>query len=154
MSGIHIDDFYADATHILVSLHSVFPRPVTIFAEDICGADEPDEYGVHSHRYQACFAAMVWLADEGFIRYADTIRQDAVDQAVLTGKCFAALISPIDDASNASSTDKHQTDNEQALPPSIKAQHATLIFSLQQALKSRSSTAIQTTFTSLLQRMR
>jgi hypothetical protein len=148
MSGIHIDDFYADATHILVSLHSVFPRPVTIFAEDICGTDEPDEYGVHSHRYQACFAAMVWLADEGFIRYTDTIRQDAVDQAVLTGKCFAALISPIDD------TSEHHADNEQALPPSIKAQHATLIFRLQQALKSRSSTAIETTFTSLLQTMR
>ena len=91
MAGIHIDEFYADAAYTIVSLFRVFPRPVTLFAEDICGPDEPDEYGLHSHRYMACFATFQWLGAEGYIRFEDTIRQDAVDQAVLSGQCFAAL---------------------------------------------------------------
>jgi len=152
MSGIHIDEFFADAAHILVSLHNVFPRPVTLFAEDICGPDEPDEYGVHSHRYQACFATMVWLAQEGYIRYQDTIRQDAIDQAVLSGKCFTALISPSTVPSNASShSAAHALD--EALPPSVRAEHSTLIYHLEQALRSRSSTAVQSVFVALLARM-
>ena len=87
MAGIHINDFYRDASRILVSLFGVFPRPVTLFAEDICGADEPDEYGLHSQRFQACFATLLWLGEEGYLRYTDTIRSEAIDQAVLTGRC-------------------------------------------------------------------
>ena len=94
MASLQIDEFYRDAAKILVSLFDVFPPPVAINAEDIAGPDEPDEYGVHSKRYQACVAAMLWLGEEGYIRYQDVIRQDAVDQAVLTGRCFSALIAP------------------------------------------------------------
>ena len=148
MSGIHIDEFYADATHIIVSLFGVFPRPVSIFAEDICGPDEPDEYGLHSHRYQACFATMLWLGEEGYLRYADVIRSDAVDQAVLSGRCFSILTSP---------APKTQYDESavalDSLPPSVRAEHASIIYHLQKALKSKSSTEIQSAFLPLLHKM-
>ena len=143
MAGIHIDEFYADAAHALVSLYNVFPRPVTLFAEDICGADEPDEYGVHSHRFLACFATMVWLAEEGYIRYEDTIRQEAIDQAVLSGRCYSALLTPRD---NTTGGDKVNT----TLPPSIQADQATIIYQLENALKSKSSREIQMAFLPLL----
>ena len=144
MSGIHIDEFYADASQALVSLYGVFPRPVTLFAEDICGPDEPDEYGVHSTRYMACFATLLWLGEEGYIRYGDTIRQEAVDQAVLSGKCFAALLSPAPETF---------AEDTQSLPPSIQAEHGTIVYQMQHALKSKSSTAIQGAFLPLLRRM-
>ena len=97
MPDLHIDEFYKDVARILVSLFGVFPRPVTLYVEDIAGPDEPDEYGVHSNRYQACFATLCWLQDEGYLRYADTIRQEAVDQTVLTGRAFSALLAPAEE---------------------------------------------------------
>ena len=96
MSALNVDDFYKDTARALVALYNVFPRPVALYVEDIAGPDEPDEYGVHSHRHQACFATLVWMGEEGLLRYADTIKQEAIDQAVLTGKCFSALIVPRD----------------------------------------------------------
>ena len=144
MAGIHIDEFYADAAHAIVSLYGVFPRPVTLFAEDICGPDEPDEYGVHSHRHLACFATLLWLAEEGYLRYNDTIRQEAIDQVVLSGRCFTALLTPAADIT---------VDPDSDLPPSVQAEQATLIYQLEQALKSKSSLKIQTAFAPLLQRM-
>ena len=143
MSDLNIDEFYADAALTLTNLFAVFPRPVTIFAEDICGLDEPDEYGVHSNRYLACFSTLLWLGEEGYIRYADTIRQDAIDQAVLTGKCFAALLSTAPGTTTAS-------DN---LPPSVALRQSSIVHALEQAVKSKSSTAIQAAFAPLLERM-
>lgn len=149
MSGINIDEFYADAAQILVSLYGVFPRRVNLFAEDICGPDEPDEYGLHSTRFQACFATMVWLGEEGYIRYEDTIHQEAVDQAVLSGKCFAALVSPAPpDADELS-----EARNEPNLPPSIQAEHASIVYHLEKALKRRSSVEIREAFMPLLAKM-
>lgn len=140
MASLQIDEFYRDAAKILVSLFDVFPRPVTIYAEDIAGPDEPDEYGVHSKRYQACFAAMLWLGEEGYIRYQDVIRQDAVDQAVLTGRCFSALIAP-------------QTAPDETLPESVRIEQSSAVFQLRQALSSGSSDAVARAFAPLLERM-
>jgi len=39
----------------------------------------------------ACFGAMLWLCDEGLLRYESVISQDAIDQAVLTGIGFNRL---------------------------------------------------------------
>lgn len=94
MADIHIDDFYKDAARILVQLYNAFPRKSAVYVEDISGPDSPDEYGIHSARYQACFSAMLWLAEEGYLRYVDTIRQEAIDQAVLTHRAFVLLSSP------------------------------------------------------------
>ena len=145
MSGIHIDEFYADAAKAIVSLYSVFPRPITLFAEDICGPDQPDEYGVHSNRFIACFSTMLWLGEEGYLRYKDTIRQEAIDQVVISGRCFAALLSRAPDLDDETNSDQ--------LPPSVQAHQATTIYQLEQALKSRSSVAIQAAFWPLLGKM-
>lgn len=145
MASLQIDDFYRDSAKILVSLFDVFPRPVAIYAEDIAGPDEPDEYGVHSKRYQACFAAMLWLGEEGYIRYQDVIRKDAVDQAVLTGKCFSALIAP--------QSSVNQTDDDSHLPESIRLEQSSAVFQLREALASGSSTNISRAFAPLLERM-
>lgn len=91
MATLHIEDFYKDCTRILLQLFASFPRKSSVFVEDISGADTPDEYGVHSKRFQACFGAMVWLAEEGYLRFESTIRQEAVDQATLTQKGFLML---------------------------------------------------------------
>jgi len=150
MTGIHIDEFYADAARILVSLYGVFPRRVNLFVEDFCGSDEPDEYGIHSTRYQACFATMVWLGEEGYIRYQDTIRQDALDQAVLSGRCFSALISP---SSQTRSDQASQSPTSETLPPSVQAEHASIVHQLEQALQQRASVAIREAFIRLLFKM-
>ncbi|WP_097461167.1 hypothetical protein [Mangrovitalea sediminis] len=93
MADIHIDDFYKDTARILLQLYNAFPRKASVFVEDIAGPDQPDEFGLHSKRHMACFGAMLWLAEEGFIRYVDTIRQEAVDQAILTQQSFVRLSS-------------------------------------------------------------
>lgn len=91
MAELHIEDFYKDVALILSQLYAVFPRKATVFVEDISGPDQPDEFGIHSKRHQSCFAAMIWLSEEGFIRYGDTIRQEAIDQAVLASSTFIKL---------------------------------------------------------------
>jgi len=92
MADIHIEDFYKDCARILLQLYMAFPRRSSVFVEDIAGPDTPDEFGLHSKRHMACLGAMLWLADEGLLRYESTISQDAIDQAVLTEAGFLALI--------------------------------------------------------------
>jgi len=91
VADVHIEEFYKDLAKILLQLHACFPRKTQVFVEDISGPDQPDEYGLHSARHQSCFAAIIWLAEEDFIRYESTIRQEAIDQAVLTLKSFLRL---------------------------------------------------------------
>ncbi len=92
--NLNLDDFCKDVARALQILASVFPRPRDIFVEDVYQAEETDEFGMHSDRYLACFQALVWLREEGFIRFTQTLRADAVEQAVLTGRCLALLIQP------------------------------------------------------------
>lgn len=94
MADIHVEEFYRDVAIALSQLYSAFPRRINLFVEDIAGPDEPDEFGLHSKRHMACFGALLWLAEEGFLRYVDTIRQEALDQAVLTRDAFIRLSSP------------------------------------------------------------
>ncbi|HLV77462.1 MAG TPA: hypothetical protein VKY53_06005 [Marinobacter sp.] len=95
MADLHIEDFYKDVAVILVQLYTVFPRRTNLFVEDIAGPDAPDEFGLHSKRHMACFGTLVWLQEEGWLRYVDTIRQEALDQAVLTHKAFVRLSAPV-----------------------------------------------------------
>ena len=104
MADIHIEEFYKDAAIALVQLYNAFPRRVNLFVEDIAGPDEPDEFGLHSKRHMACFGTLLWLAEEGLLRYVDTIRQEALDQAVLTQRAFVRLSSP-------ASPDLHEENN-------------------------------------------
>lgn len=84
MYDIHIEEFYRDCARILLQLYQSFPRKSAVFVEDIAGPDTPDEYGIHSDRFQACFGAMVWLESEGYLVSEALIRQEAIDQACLT----------------------------------------------------------------------
>jgi len=95
MADLHIADFYRDTARVLVQLYNSFPLPIMIFVEDIAGPDQPDEFGVHSRRHQACLASLLWLAQMGYMSYESLIRQEAVDQAFLTQRGFTLLASPL-----------------------------------------------------------
>lgn len=132
MSDIHIADFFKDAAKVLNQLYATFPTPATLFVEEISGPDDTDEFGMHSKRHTACFSAIAWLADEGFLRYDTTIRQDAYDQAVLTGRCFTVLSLPLSMMEGAS-------DPDPGLPATVQAERATHIYRIRRALKQQSS---------------
>lgn len=96
MADLNLLDFYKDAALAIVQLHMTFPRKVELYVEDLIGPDHVDEFGLHSKRHDACFGTLLWLAEEGYIRYQTTIRQEAVDQTVLSGKSLVLLNSVID----------------------------------------------------------
>jgi hypothetical protein len=136
MSDIHIDEFFRDAAIALDRLYLAFPRPLTLFVEDISGPAKTDEFGLPDDRYLGCLAALLWLAEEGYLRYGDTIRQQAIDQAVLTGRCFNVLTMPADDAAAGAASE---------LPESVRSQLCSHIGVLRSALQSGSSTQIRAT---------
>ncbi len=135
MSGINIEEFFRDAAKVLSQLHSVFPHPNIIEVSDICGIEDTDEYGMHSPRHLACFATMLWLAEEGYIRFAETIRSEGIDQAVLTARCFVLLTRP------AAIEDHSGTNAAHEQSEFIALQQASLIHALHEALQQRSSLA-------------
>ena len=94
MHDLHIDDFCKDAAQILLTLFQHFPQALTLYIEDICGPDTPDEFGLHSPRHMACFSAAMWLAEEGLIRLGQSVRQEAFEDAVLTSRSFNYLVAP------------------------------------------------------------
>lgn len=95
MLDAQLDWFYRDTAHILLSLYRAFPRQISIYIEDISGLDTPDEYGLHSKRHMACFHSIMWLQEEGFIRYQDVENQDAYNHCVLTLAALSRLARPI-----------------------------------------------------------
>lgn len=137
MADLHIDDFYRDVALILLRLYGVFPRKHLLFVDDICGFEEPDEFGLPSARSQGCFSAMVWLGEQGYIQYEAPIRQEALDQAVLTEKGFLLLSSRSELQLDATETDAP------ALPPSVMAQSLTNVAQLRRAIGSDSSILIE-----------
>jgi hypothetical protein len=120
MSDIYIEDFNHDVAVILHRLYSSFPRPAALYIDEIAGLDDPDDYGVASERHQRCLGAMIWLADEDFIRYRDLIGIEGIDAAVLTLRTFRAL---------------HQSENHDPQP--------LLINRLREALRERNSEAVK-----------
>lgn len=165
MSDLHIDDFCKDIALILNQLYLMFPRKASLFVEDIAGPDEPDEYGLHSARHMACLSAMLWLAEEGYIRFEDTIRQEAVDQVVLGGRMFS-LLSAVASTVSSSETDDFgngvpTTIRERVrggfgndVPVSVLNAQRTHINRLRLALKSHSSERIRTVVLDILERAR
>lgn len=148
MADIHVEEFYKDVAIALVQLYGVFPRRVNLFVEDIAGPDEPDEFGLHSKRHMACFGALLWLEEEGLLRYVDTIRQEALDQAVLTRNAFIRLSAPAPQGlTELAGVQMTGVDN---LPRSVQRDLSTHIHLIRQALKSgnsaRISQVIQATF--------
>lgn len=121
---LQIDDFYKDAASGLLMLYQAFPRKMALYVEDLIGREEPDEFGLPSKRHQACLGALLWLAEEGYLRFESTIAYDALDQAVLSEKGFMRLSRGI----------PHALREGEALPPSVRRVHATLAFQLRDAL--------------------
>jgi len=136
MSDIHIEDFYKDAARTFLKLYAYFPKRASVYVEDIAGEEELDEFGLHTDRHLACFGTLLWLADEGFIRYDDTIRQLAIDQAVLTHKTFVLL-------SARCELNPPSIDESVNTPASVIADQHTNISQLRSAVKSGSSEAIK-----------
>jgi len=92
---LHIDDFYKDAASGLLLLYANFPRKISLYIDELIGYQAPDEYGLPSERHQSCFSTFLWLADEGYLRYESTIGYDALEQAVISEKCFLRLSAQI-----------------------------------------------------------
>ena len=141
MADIHIDDFYRDVAKILVRLYAVFPRKTALYVEDISGPDQPDEFGLHHPRFEACFSTMVWLAEHGYLNFQDTIRQEALDQVALSQKAFLILASRSSLAPDAADT---------SLPPSILEASQMNIAHLRAAIKDGSSSALKRAVSYLL----
>jgi hypothetical protein len=135
VSDIHIDDFHKDCAKILVQLYRQFPRKTILYVEDYAGPDMPDEYGLHSERHQAGFSAAIWLAESGYIHYLETIRQEALDQVVLTHKGFTLL-------SARANFIAAEPESDNQLPTSIVENTQTNIHQLRQAIKQGSSTQV------------
>lgn len=134
MNDLHIDDFYKDTAVILARLYSVFPRKTAIYVEDISGPDTVDEFGLHSDRYLACLSTMIWLSEEGYIRFEDTIKQEAIDQATLTHKGFTRLSKQ---ATQSTQSTQEPQDNRPFLVPE------TYIKAIKRALNNKSSQDIK-----------
>ncbi len=155
MADINIENFYRHIAKILSILYAAFPSKTPVYVDDVAGIDEPDEYGLHSPHYTAGFYAILWLADEEYIRFADTIRQDGVDQAVLTHKAFLKLTRVADqiyDPNPVAQPESNVVSLAQAedrpspipenLSPSIVEEQKLVINQLRQALRSGNSIAI------------
>ena len=92
---------------------------------------------------------MLWLADEDYIRFQDTIRQDGVDQAVLTHKAFLKLTQVSEPIYRAT---VYQTDDtnivsivqpeDVSVSPSVIEDQKLVINQLRQALRSGESIAV------------
>lgn len=136
MADIHIDDFYRDCALVFLRLYAMFPRKGVLYVDDITGPDDPDEFGLHSERFQAGFSAISWLADQGYIQYDEAIKQEALDQAVLSRKAFMILTS-------RSELDFGGDAQEDGLPASVMEHSQSNINQLRKALKSGSSIMIK-----------
>jgi hypothetical protein len=128
---LQIDEFYKDAAAAMLLLYQAFPRKAALYVEDLIGREEPDDFGLPSQRHQNCLGALLWLAEEGYLRFDSCIAYDALDQAVLTEKAFLRLTRGVPKLNFSSD-----------LTPSIRRVQATLAFQLRAALASRQSESV------------
>ena len=126
---LQIDDFYKDAAAGMLLLYQSFPRKIGLYVEDLIGREEPDEFGLPTPRHQSCLGTLLWLAEEGYIRFDSTIGYDALDQATLSEKGFLRLSRGL----------PHAIAEGEPVPPSVHRVQATLAYQLREALSSRQS---------------
>lgn len=93
VGDLHIDDFCKDLAKIMLLLYRRFPVKTALYVEDISGPDQPDEFGLHSPRFEACFNAILWLKESDYIWFSDTIKQEAVEEATLSHRGFSLIAS-------------------------------------------------------------
>lgn len=129
---LHIDDFYCDAALGLVKLYQSFPRPVTLYLDDMVGILPADEVGLPHPRQQHCLATLLWLANEGYLRHLGTLGYEALDQAELSEKAFVRL----------SSCNHPFNDFPADTPASIQRASGSMAQQLRRHLQSRNSEAL------------
>lgn len=129
---LHIDDFYRDCALGLVMLYQSFPRPVTLYMDDMVGVLPPDEVGLPHPRQQHCLSTLLWLASEGYLRHLGTLGYEALDQAELTEKAFVRL---------ANSTHPFN-DLPADTPASIRRASGSMAQQLRRHLQERNSEAL------------
>lgn len=129
---LHIDDFYRDAALGLVNLYQAFPRKITLYLDDLVGILPRDEVGLPHPRQLQCLSTLLWLANEGYVRYESTIGYDAVDQIELTRKGFIRL----------SSTQHPFSQGLEHLPPSVFRVQGSLVQQIRQHLRAKDSEAL------------
>lgn len=122
---LHIDDFYQHIALGLLALFQSFPRKVDLYVEDLIGPQPLDEFGLPHARQQSALSALLWLGEEGYVRFTGVLGHNALEQCVLSEKGFIAL------------TRSHL--KNPALPASIARVQATLAFKLRQAISERDS---------------
>lgn len=127
---LQIDEFYKDAAAGMLLLYQAFPRKIALYVEDLIGREEPDEFGLPSKRHQSCLGALLWLAEEGYLRYDSTIGYDALDQAVLSEKGFLRLSRGVPHSLPA---------GDNPPPPAVRRVQATLAWQLREALSLHNS---------------
>lgn len=145
MADLNVEFFYQDIAAILTMLYASFPIRTAIYVDDITEPDQLDEYGMHSPRHTAGFYAILWLEEEGFLRYVNKIRQDGVEQASLTHKGFTKLSRPADPIYNlvvSADVIEIATGQPPLVPPSVVEERMIVINQLREALQSGSSIAI------------
>ncbi len=138
---LHIDDFSQDCARILLQLYASFPRPSAVYVEDLCGPDQLDEVGLHSKRHLSCLGAMLWLAEEGYLRFGDTIFQEGIEEAVLSRHAFLLLTAP---------SDPLPAPPPAELPDSVRAERLSLAEQLHEALREGHSPTLKTLVRALL----
>jgi len=142
VNDLHIEDFSKDIAKVLIFLYEYFPRKMEIYVEDINGPDDVDDYGLHSNRHLSCLSAIVWLAEEGLIRYESLVKQESFDQTVLTKRSYVLLSSIVKVAAD--------TNEQSDLPHSILRTRSTRIAQIKKAVKSGSSEAIKLAIASFI----
>lgn len=130
MLDLHITEFYNDTGRIFNRLYSSFPRLITIWLDEISGPDTVDEYGMHSDRHMACYSTMLWLQEEGYLRYSDIEKEDGFNHCCLTQKGYGLMSGII-------------LENETGYRP---------IDRIRAALKEKSSTLMEEAVTDILAR--
>lgn len=136
MADLHIEDFNRDVAKIFLQLYATFPRKIVLYVEDICGPDQPDEFGLHHPRFDACFSTMIWLAEEGYLRFDATVAREALDQVVLTERAFLLL-------SSRSQLQFAQEAAKSLEPASVADSLSTNVAQLRAAVKGASSIQIK-----------
>lgn len=147
MADIHIDDFYKDVAKILIRLYSSFPNKTVLYVDEITGQVEQDEFGLYSERYLSALSAMVWLGDSYYLKYDSCIKQEALDQAVLTEKGFLLLSSRSEENDYALTVDEEE---KSEIPTSVMLESQRNINLLRNALESESSILIEQQVSRLL----
>ena len=122
---LQIDDFHKDAAGGLLLLYQAFPRKTALYVEDLIGREAPDEFGLPSKRHQSCLGALLWLAEEGYLRFANTIHYEALDQAVLSEKAFLRLTRIVPRAAAALAEAPASVRREQASLATVSYTHLT-----------------------------